>query len=253
MPPPFTRVPSFSYCPEPGKIRFWVQSARNAVEHGRRTEWISTRFHGILTTTKRAFSLIELLVVIAIVGVLVALAVPALNSMTQTRTVTDSAYQLAALVELARSEAIARRTYVWLGMQTNGGTGGSAEVLTGMVFSKDGTANLADTNLQPLGRTQRLEQLGLFSPSAVPGGVTDLTVQESVPPFSIGGTTFSHFLLTFTPMGEITLDPQPGPQTGFTPRIGIGLRTMRGTAPDQGNPVDLLLSGGTGLPSVHRP
>jgi prepilin-type N-terminal cleavage/methylation domain-containing protein len=253
MTPSVTFAPPYKSRAERTNTRYRAKSAHNFLEYGRWEQWAPAHCQGIFTTAFRAFSLIELLVVIAIIGVLAAVAVPALSSMTQARTVTDSAYQLADLAELARNEAIARRTYVWLGMQTNAGAGGSSQVLTGMVFSKDGTANLEDTNLQPLGRVQRLERLGLFPPSVVPGAPTDLTAQQAGPGFSIGGTTFSNFILAFTPMGEISLDPQPGPHGGFTPRIGLGLRTMRGSSPDHGNPVDLLLSGSTGLPSVHRP
>jgi hypothetical protein len=54
-------------------------------------------------------------------------------------------------------------------------------------------------------------------------------------------------------MGEVTLVPAPGPQTGFEPQVGFGLRAMRGLVPNNNNPLDIVISGSTGLPTIHRP
>jgi prepilin-type N-terminal cleavage/methylation domain-containing protein len=201
----------------------------------------------------QAFSLIELLVVIGIIALLAAGSIPVLNSMRQARTITDSAYQFTALIESARNEAIARRSFVWLGLEPVASPGGGRDVLAGLAYSRDGTTNSGSSNLQPLGRTQRFENLDLFPPSVAPGTPTDLTTQNPGINLQIGPKTFSRFILTFTPMGEVTLVPAPGPQTGFEPQVGFGLRAMRGLVPDNNNPLDIVISGSTGLPTIHRP
>lgn len=199
-----------------------------------------------------AFSLLELLVVMAIIGLLAAFALPGLSSLTQSRTVSDAAYQLVGAAEIARNEAVGRRTYVWLGIQPVEEIGESS-VDVGLVFSRDGTADLSPDNLQALGRVTRMARLGLVSPSVPPVPADDLTFATSGASFSLGGTDFDRIILAFSPTGEILASPTPGPDDGFSPRSGIGLRTMRGGVPDNNNPVDVVFDGSTGIASIQRP
>ncbi len=192
----------------------------------------------------------ELLVVMAIIGVLLVVSIPAISSIRQAHGVSDGAYQIAAAVELGRNEALARKTYVWLGLQE---MQGGDEVSLGMVFSKDGTPSLASDNLQAVGRVVRLGGLGFVSPSIAPHQPADLTQQQNGSSFVVGGTTFSKIIMTFTPMGEILTNPMPSQDEGFAPRFAVGLRTMRGGNPDTHNPIDILFDGSIGSASLHRP
>ena len=69
-------------------------------------------------TDTTAFSLIELLVVIAIMGVLAALAVPAIQGMGASQTLGSAADEIALRLETARAEAVMRGTPVWVGFAT---------------------------------------------------------------------------------------------------------------------------------------
>ena len=66
-----------------------------------------------------AFTLVEMLVVMAIVGLLLALAVPAITSMSRSGSLNNSGRLFINLLSVARSEAIARRTVVRVEVATS--------------------------------------------------------------------------------------------------------------------------------------
>lgn len=211
-----------------------------------------------LRAPTRGFSLIELLVVVAVIAMLASFAIPAFNSIGQARGVSEAAYQVSAAVELARSEAISRQTYVWLGMQPQTNFG-NLDLRLGIVYSKDGTANTGATNLQPIGKSLLIQRVGLTNATVMDvgtnniGSPVDLSAFSGGVAFGIGQTTNSdRRTVTFTPLGEATTNPSPTSGSGFDPRLGIGLRQARGTALVPNNDIAVVIDGSVGLPTIYR-
>ena len=204
------------------------------------------------------FSLIELLVVVAIIGMLAYFVVPTIQSISSARGIADSANRIAEAVEFARSEAVARRTYVWLGFENLTQSGIRIFVLGG-VYSKDGSANAASANIQPLFRSVVLEQVGLVG-SADTGannssytGASALATSTLGITFSSGSRTFSSkTTVTFTPTGEVMLTGLPTSTTAFESQILIGIRSFRGTTAATNNDIAVVIDGASGIPTVYH-
>ena len=202
------------------------------------------------------FSLIEILVVVAIIALVSGFAVTSISSMGQARGVSEAAFQVAAAVELARAEAIARNSFTWLAIDESTASG-SRDLVLGLMASKDGSLSTDPTNLQPIGRAQVIRQVGITTANELPSGATNLSSHSGGPTtFRIGQTTFpSGRTLLFSPSGEISLTP-PASSTDFQFQglMALGLQPARGTDfLDANNPVDVLIDGSTGLPQVRRP
>jgi Tfp pilus assembly protein FimT len=97
---------------------------------------------------RHSFTLIELLVVVGIISVLMILVLPAVNGLKNARDITNAAYAIKALLELARNHALVNTTYTWVGFfeengatsSTNPATIGSGRLVLSCVASKDGTS-----------------------------------------------------------------------------------------------------------------
>ena len=208
-----------------------------------------------------AFTLIEMLIVVALIAILSALAIPAVSSFSQSRGLEESAYQVAAAVEMARGEAVARQTYVWLAFQPQTNSG-NLDLRLGMVASKDGTTYLATNNLQPLIRPQLIPRVGLAPwselklPANAPSGPVDVASTSDGAKFEISSTMKfdSGRALTFFPTGEVTTKAAPDPATGFDPLLGIGLRVTRGVefAADDNSDIAVVVDGSVGVPGIYR-
>lgn len=203
------------------------------------------------------FSLVELIVVIAIIGLLAALAMPTLSLMGQARGVSEAAYELASAVDLARSEAIARQTFVWLCMQPQINSG-NLGLRVGMVYSKDGTTNTNAANLQPIGRALLIQRVGLANTAdlhvaASLSSAIDLSGVSGGVSFRIGQTNFdSKRTITFTPLGEVTTNAAPSSASGFDPRLAVGLRQANGTTLMTSNDIAVAIDGSVGIPTIYR-
>ena len=204
------------------------------------------------------FSLIELLVVISIVALLAGLSVTTFNAIGQARGVAEAANQVSSAVELARSEAVSRQTYVWLSLKPETNSG-SSDLRIGLVYSLDGTPNTSSTNFAPLGKPRLIERATLSTTTASfnagPGftatpAPADLAAGNGVS-FTIGRVAFNGApSVTFTPLGEATTDPAAS--AGFNPRIAIGLRQTRGTAVASNNDIAVVIDGSVGVPTTYQ-
>ena len=204
------------------------------------------------------FSLLELLIVVAIAALLTVGTIPALRSIVQARGATHAAYQVAAAVELARSEAIARRTYVWLAIQPQTNSG-NADLRVGLFYSKDGTTNHASANVAPLARPMLLERSDMVPFSSASSFVTntpipdDLSNATSGATFASGNVTFSSGrTITFTPLGEASTLATPVWTSTFSPRIAIALQQTIGTTRQTNDTLAVLVDGSVGLPTIYR-
>lgn len=202
-------------------------------------------------SSRRAFSLIELLVVVGILALLATFVAPAISSIGQARGVSDAAFQVATAVELARTEAVSRQSYVWLGLQ-NQLNFGNQDLRLGIVISRDGTTNTNANNLQPLIRPQLVRNVGLvpadgLSLSGNFSAAADVFTNNA-PGFTSGSYQFTNQILTFTPDGEALLVQAPQPATPFPAQIAIGLRGFRGSLAMSNNDVLVLVDGSVGLP-----
>lgn len=204
-------------------------------------------------------SLLELLVVMGIIGLLAAFAIPAFNSIGRARGGAEAAHQVSAAIELARSEAIARRTYVWLGLQEQR-VAGDRNLLVGLVASADGTTNTDDTNLFPIGRVIQIQRVGLTNSLNVPGIPGGQATPRELVDFSEGldfdlgqNARFTdRRTLTFTPFGEVLTDPSPESDTPFEPLLALGLATARGEQLDTTNITSVAVDGSAGIATVLR-
>ena len=207
-----------------------------------------------------AFTLLELLLVIAIIVLLAAAITPVFNSIGQARGVTEAAYQVVAAVDLARSEAVARQTYVWLGLQPQTNFG-NLDLRIGLVYSKDGSGTNTNTaNLQPIGKATLIQRTALVDPSGWGAGEvgTSLGTFSSFPvsgglTFTIGSSpAFAGRTVTFTPLGEVMTNSAPSATDGFDPRIAIGLRQSRGTTAAANTDIAVVIDGSVGIPTLYR-
>jgi prepilin-type N-terminal cleavage/methylation domain-containing protein len=203
------------------------------------------------------FSLVELLVVVAVIGLLALLAAPAFNSIGSAMGTVDAAYKISDAIELARSEAVARRTFVWLGFQDSTNFG-SRVLRFGAAYSKNGFASIDEENLQPLFRPVALDRVGLVANADTGKNNSNyadavaLATNGTGANFSLGSYGNSAKTLTFTPTGEAMLTGLPNSSTQFEEQILIGLRQFRGTSAETNNDIAVVLDGSTGIPRVYR-
>lgn len=200
------------------------------------------------------FSLVELLVVMSIVMVLAAGSVTAFRSIGSSQNMAQGIYEISGLLEHARSEAVSRQTYVWVGF-ANKVENGQSVLVAGSVCSLDGSADSSASNLRPIARTVRIpnmtlakwEDLKQATQDMVPSAnsVSLASNADSIT-FQAGPATLTK-TLTFTPRGEVMLEGSPDAYTPFDAMIDVSFRQTRGTAVlDNADDAALLLDGGTG-------
>ena len=206
-----------------------------------------------------AFTLIELLIVLNVVLYFFWVAAPSFNSIARGVTTTEAAYTISSAVERARAEAVARKSYVWLGIQQEVNDG-NIGLRVGMVCSKDGTSNTNASNLLPIGMALLVPRVGLTNSSstavstgAPTTGAVDLSWVSGGMSFQIGQTKFlDGRTITFMPLGEVTTNPTPTATSGFDPLLMISIQQARGTNLTPGDNVSVAIEGSVGIPTIYR-
>lgn len=228
----------------------------------------SPLFYGLSSSPKkfrnqslRAFTLMELMVVMAVMGVMIGTVSPSLSGILRGQAITSGVDTVSGVLEMARSEAIAKKTYVWVGV-----SGSGTQFQIAAVRSLDATSDLTAGNFAPIGKVQKIDNFKMVAQTdlgmpmqtkvnTVLAGESSVDVgaiPSTLPAFTVGGQTFSNFVV-FTSEGE-ALVTSPSESMSFPRNIFIGLRGMRGdqkVAADVNNSA-ILLDGGSGRQQVIR-
>lgn len=213
-----------------------------------------------------AFTLVEMLVVIGIISILLVAVVPAFNSINSSRGFASAVEQVAAALESARAEAMATRTYVYVGFVNAINSSGAAEVRCGAVSSLDGSSNTAATNLRPISKLLKLPNVLLTNYTALPAVVkaaADSTLQTNAdyvinfPPTAYLKDKFndpafdSCPTIQISPQGEILHSLNP--VVFFRTTTSAGLVPTHGTTAATNDGAIVSYYGGSGQLRITRP
>lgn len=206
-----------------------------------------------------AFSLMELLVVAAILMILAVFAVPALPGLMGAkglgRAVTDVSY----LFELARTEAVARSSFVFLGFEDTTNSSGAFELRLAAAASPDGSST---TGLIPISRTVRLPNVRMADLGELPASVqsaANSTVTNSLfvnqittsgISFTNGQQVFNKNILVISPEGELLQTPDA---TAFLASASVGLIETKGSVISKTDGAIVTFDGGSGAATIVRP
>lgn len=195
------------------------------------------------------FSLVELLVVIAIVGILGVVSGPMISSIGGGRNSERMGGEILTCLELARSEAMAKNTFVWVGF-TNSLDSGSRVLRVAVVASKDGTTNASSSNLFPIVKPLTLRDGRISDDSqaqsrgakiralvdGMSGGGTPVNPlsartgdKAGIGALQMGANTYSD-TITFTPQGEVLLSGAPTSRSVLDSFLVLYLQRMHGEA-----------------------
>jgi prepilin-type N-terminal cleavage/methylation domain-containing protein len=201
------------------------------------------------SNTKSGFSLIELLVVMTIMSIMVFTAAAVLGAISNGQTASQVSYDLKAVLEQARTVAMAQNTYVWVGfspetnaqgntglevMAVKGTTGQSSDLVNGLV-----TPMITPSYYPNIMLSQTVSITGMVT------GASSVDISNStIGSFTtnVGGTPHTFVqIIQFSPQSEVHV------QSTLTPWITLGLAPIHGKA---SNAAALQIAGSTGTVNV---
>jgi Tfp pilus assembly protein FimT len=216
------------------------------------------------------YTLVELLAVIAIMVALTVAAVPGVVGIMKGGNFTSNLNEVADCLQQARAAAMARNSYVWVGVlsvsaNAPGNAGGPDKVLLAAVVGKNGqSSDLVQGNTVPLARGRVLKNVDLqqygaqilassgrqtgaddISASALGAGATPYQFTCKIGSETVGGQmpTFTK-LIQFGPIGNARI------MTTASRWIEIGMQA----SPDAKGAIGILqINGITGQVRIFRP
>jgi len=217
--------------------------------------------------------------VIGIMLILLSASIPAVQNLGVSRGIGTAASQISSALELAKSTAVSRNTYVWVGLATVANEEGNLETCVGVMMSKDGTSTSTTANLTAVSKLTAIEHVALANASDLPASLqaklpSDAATENTTNKFalnlnnslatfdfkkpnmpggkiSFGSGTYNDTIL-ISPQGEII---SSATSQSFVPQIMIGLtQSRKGTSlKDQAKDgAVLVFYGGTGQVRVYR-
>lgn len=207
------------------------------------------------SSSSKGFSLIELLTVITIIAVLAVLAMSAFTAIGRAGNLTKTGNDIAGLLEQARSHAMARNTYVWVGFHE----GTEDTLMVAVVSSRNGTKNPPVGDIVPLSPIKRFPRIKMVVlPEDTPPRGTEeesvaqlASVEAAVFPFVAGPehTAFNQRVIQFNNRGESRIVADE-----LYKVVEMGLQTaIDGEVREPKNWVAVHVGGLTGSVSIYRP
>jgi len=226
----------------------------------------------------RGFSLVEVLVVMTIMSIL-AVAMPiAIGAFTSAGKLTQSASDISSVLAQARAYAMAKNTYVYVGMQEVDGTrpsvaNGVGRVAVAVVASLDGTrpytsGPLATTDIAEISKPQFFNSTHITTATSLVNGVNmtsrptcavDLSSATASTTFQwpLTGTAQYSFVkvIEFDPQGVARVQTGTAYSPSVQSYIEIPLVAAHGdiAAANIGNQAAVQVDGVTGAVAVYRP
>lgn len=200
---------------------------------------------------QNGFSLVELLVVISLIAVLSAGTIPALNGIKGGQSLTKAAYDVAGLLEQARAAAMARNTYVYVGLAEADDSTSAVQlkpdggrVVMALMASKTGVrplalSGMAAADLVPMQNLQKFDNVKL-DPLGADGNMGSRKSGSEVVNLSEGSGGFASFSCSTPGGNSVTFDKviefDPSGAARFTRKdsidgwIEIPLKSARSSA-----------------------